>query len=93
VARALGPKEGGDQAEGCLDVFTSPMPFTKTEISLDIGSPSFLFVADALKVSDLSPIASATMVEDRIPSSRRRTHALRSFRSHGPDDLANHRDL
>lgn len=53
----LSPKEGGDQAEGCLDTFTSPMPVTKTEISFDIGSPSFLFVADDFKVSDPSPIA------------------------------------
>jgi hypothetical protein len=65
VARALGPKEGGDQAEGCLDTFTSPMPFTKTEISLDIGSPSFLFVADQSKVSDPSPITRSTIVGDR----------------------------
>ncbi|WP_077962087.1 hypothetical protein [Ensifer adhaerens] len=67
------PKEGGDQAEGCLDTFTSSMPFTKTEISLDIGPPSFLFVADGLKVSDPSAITRATMVEDRIASSRRRS--------------------
>src|SRR5690606_24602878 len=40
-----GPKEGGDQNEGCLVSFTTiPMPEAKTEISLDIGSPSFLFV-------------------------------------------------
>ena len=61
----LSPKEGGDQAEGCLDVFTSPMPFTKTEISLDIGPPSFLFVADHSKVSDPSPITRPTIVGDR----------------------------
>ncbi|MGO4618518.1 hypothetical protein AB4Z34_21665 [Ensifer sp. 2YAB10] len=79
------PKEGGNHAEGCLDTFTSSMPFTKTEISLDIGPPSFLFVADEVKVSDPSPITRPTMVEDRIPSSCRS--------SHRHDDLADHMDM
>ena len=81
----LDPKEGGDYAEGCLDIFTSSMPFTKTEISLDIGPPSFLFVADGLKVSDPTAIARATMVEDRI--------ALSRHRSQGPMTPGDHRGL
>ena len=56
------PKEGGDYAEGCLDTFTSSMPFTKTEISLDIGSPSFLFVSDGNKVGDPTVFARPTKV-------------------------------
>jgi hypothetical protein len=45
------PKEGWIQAEGC-PVKTAPFPKsrTQTEISLDIGSPSFRYVADEEKV-------------------------------------------
>jgi len=61
----FGPEGRRDQAEGCLDVFTSPMPFTKTEISLDIGPPSFLFVSDGNKVGDPTVFARPTKVEWR----------------------------
>ena len=58
----LGPEGRRNQVEGCLDVFTSPMPVTTTEISLDIGSPSFLFVTDSSKVGDFAGIARPTKV-------------------------------
>lgn len=51
--RALRLEGRRDQNEGCLVSFTTiPMPEAKTEISLDIGSPSFLFVDDNSNVGD-----------------------------------------
>jgi len=42
-----GPKEDEVQAEGCpVKTATFPLPVTQTEISLDIGSPSFHYVDD-----------------------------------------------
>lgn len=42
-----GPKEDAVQAEGCpVETATFPLPVTQTEISLDIGSPSFHYVDD-----------------------------------------------
>ncbi|MNL40006.1 hypothetical protein D3C87_1623220 [compost metagenome] len=41
------PKEDVVQAEGCpVKTATFPLPVTQTEISLDIGSPSFHYVDD-----------------------------------------------
>ncbi|XEN30072.1 hypothetical protein M728_000669 [Ensifer sp. WSM1721] len=62
MAGPEGPKEGGNQAKGCLDSFTSPMSITRSEISLDIGSPSFLFVDVDLNVSPLCANTRATIV-------------------------------
>lgn len=46
--------EGVDQCEGCLATFTTiSMPHTKTEIPLDIGSPSFRYVSDTVKVAQI----------------------------------------
>ena len=45
------PKEDAVQAEGCpVKTATFPLPVTQTEISLDIGSPSFRSVSDRRKV-------------------------------------------
>lgn len=45
------PKEDEVQAEGCpVKTITFPLPVTQTEISLDIGSPSFRYVDDKDKV-------------------------------------------
>ncbi len=45
------PKEDVVQAEGCpVKTATFPLPVTQTEISLDIGPPSFHYVDDAEKV-------------------------------------------
>ncbi|KQO79752.1 hypothetical protein ASF29_22115 [Rhizobium sp. Leaf262] len=47
-----------DQAEGCLVKIKSfPLPATKTEISLDIGSPSFHYVEHKKKVIRFAGIA------------------------------------
>lgn len=47
-----------DQAEGCLVKIKSfPLPDTKTEISLDIGSPSFHYVEHEKKVIRFGEIA------------------------------------
>jgi hypothetical protein len=49
-----------DQAEGCLVKIKSfPLPATKTEISLDIGSPSFRYVEHKKKVIRFGEIARA----------------------------------
>ena len=41
------PKEDVVQAEGCpVKTATFPLPVTQTEISLDIGPPSFHYVDD-----------------------------------------------
>ena len=48
-------REGVGQSEGCLATFTTiSMPYTKTEISLDIGSPSFRYVSDMTNVAQIS---------------------------------------
>ena len=58
--RVLRPEGRRDQNEGCLVSFTTiPMPEAKTEISLDIGSPSFLFVDVTKNVGDPAPSARA----------------------------------
>lgn len=42
-----GSKEDEVQVEGCpVETITFPLPVTQTEISLDIGSPSFRSVED-----------------------------------------------
>jgi hypothetical protein len=42
-----GSKEDEVQAEGCpVKTATFPLPVTQTEISLDIGPPSFHYVDD-----------------------------------------------
>ncbi len=46
-----GPKEDEVQAEGCpVKTDTFPLPATQTEISLDIGSPSFRYVEHDRKI-------------------------------------------
>jgi hypothetical protein len=46
-----GPKEDEVQAEGCPDTTTTlPLPAAQTEISLDIGSPSFHYVEHDQKI-------------------------------------------
>ena len=46
-----GPKEDEVQAEGCpVKTNTFPLPAAQTEISLDIGSPSFRYVEHDHKI-------------------------------------------
>ncbi|KQZ97429.1 hypothetical protein DXT90_06085 [Agrobacterium tumefaciens] len=61
-----------DQAEGCLVKIKSfPLPAAKTEISLDIGSPSFLYVEHSMKVIRFAPIARGRVYIDAVSRTSR----------------------
>lgn len=60
------PKEDEVQAEGCpVKTITFPLPVTQTEISLDIGSPSFHYVDDEIKVGASGRVCKARYVNNR----------------------------
>lgn len=60
---AANPKEDVVQAEGCpVKTATFPLPVTQTEISLDIGPPSFHYVDDDLKVGGPCGLCKASYV-------------------------------
>lgn len=61
-----GPKEDVVQAEGCpVETATFPLPVTQTEISLDIGPPSFHYVDDDKKVGAAGAPCKASYVTKR----------------------------
>jgi hypothetical protein len=61
------PKEDEVQAEGCpVKTVTFPLPVTQTEISLDIGSPSFHYVDDEMKVGAKALFCKASYVNDCV---------------------------
>ncbi len=62
-----GPKEDEVQAEGCpVKTATFPLPVTQTEISLDIGSPSFHYVDDDQKVGAKALFCKPRYINDRV---------------------------
>ena len=76
-------KEDEVQAEGCpVETITFPLPVTQTEISLDIGSPSFRYVDDIEKVRMIILICKARYVNEaeNLLSRSRRISDIQPYR-------------
>jgi hypothetical protein len=64
--QSCSPKEDVIQAEGCpVKTNNFPLPATQTEISLDIGPPSFHYVDDDQKVGAICGACKASYVNNR----------------------------
>jgi hypothetical protein len=64
--QSCSPKEDVVQAEGCpVKTNNFPLPATQTEISLDIGPPSFHYVDDDQKVGAICGACKASYVNNR----------------------------